>query len=66
MLHGDLATAWHYNAGLFFAIPIIIVYLLGELKRTTWLRYYRAISQPWVIYAILAAIILWWVGRNIC
>ena len=65
LLHGDILAAWHYNAGLLVAIPIVAVYLVGELKRTTWSRYYRAISRPWIVYALLAAIILWWIGRNI-
>ena len=65
LLHGDLASAWRHNAALLVAIPTVAVYLLGELKRTTWPRYYRAISRPWLVYTILAAIILWWVGRNI-
>ena len=65
LLHGDIPAAWHYNAGLLVAIPTVAVYLVGELKRTTWPRYYRAISRPWIVYALLAAIILWWIGRNI-
>lgn len=65
LLHGDIAAAWHHNAALLVAIPVVAVYLVGELKRTTWLRFYRAISHPWLVYTILAAIILWWVGRNI-
>lgn len=65
LLHGDLSAAWHYNAALLVAIPVLAVYLLGEIKRTAWPRYYRAISRPLVIYAILAAIVAWWIGRNV-
>lgn len=65
LLHGDITGAWHYNAALLVAIPILGVYLLGELKRTLWPRYYRAISHPLVICAILLALIAWWIGRNI-
>lgn len=65
LLHGDIVGAWHYNAALLVAIPVLGGYLLGELKRTTWPRYYRAISRPIVIYTILAAAIAWWVGRNL-
>jgi len=65
LLHGDIAAAWQHNAALLVAIPVVAVYLVGELKRTTWPRFYRAISHPWLVYTILAAIILWWVGRNI-
>ena len=65
LLHGDIAAAWQHNAALLVAIPVVAVYLVGELKRTTWPRFYHAISHPWLVYTILAAIILWWVGRNI-
>lgn len=65
LLHGDLASAWHYNAALLVALPVLGVYLVGELKRTTWPNYYRAISRPIVIYIILGALIAWWIGRNL-
>ena len=65
LLHGDLASAWHYNAALLVALPVLGVYLVGELKRTTWPNYYRAISHTIVIYIILGALIAWWIGRNL-
>ena len=65
LLHGDLASAWHYNAALLVALPVLGVYLVGELKRTTWPNYYRTISRPIVIYIILGALIAWWIGRNL-
>lgn len=65
LLHGDLASAWHYNAALLVALPVLGVYLVGEIKRTTWPNYYRAISHPIVIYIILGALIAWWIGRNL-
>lgn len=65
LLHGDIIAAWHHNAALLVAIPVVLIYLVGELKRTSWPRFYRAISHPAIICTLLAAIILWWIGRNI-
>ena len=65
LLHGDIVAAWHHNAALLVAIPVVLIYLVGELKRTSWPRFYRAISHPAIISTLLAAIILWWIGRNI-
>ena len=65
LLHGDIVTAWHHNAALLVAIPVVSLYLVGELKRTSWPRFYRAISRPAIICTLLAAIILWWIARNV-
>lgn len=65
LLHGDLSVAWHHNAALLVALPLVGAYLLGEFKRTSWPRYYRALSRPWLVWGILISVVVWWVLRNL-
>lgn len=64
LLHGEIARAWGYNAGLFVAIPLIAILRLGEMYRTKSQRIYRAIHHPIVPIAIMVGIIGWTVMRN--
>lgn len=65
LLHGQWSEAWHYNAGLLIALPVLAIYLLGEIKRTAWPRYYRAISHPLAVNLIPVALVAWWILRNL-
>ena len=64
MLHGDLAAVWHYNAALFFMVPLALLYgwheILGGDNRLLRLLY-----RPACIYAVGIAIIAWWILRNL-
>ena len=65
ILHGDLATAWHFNAMMIISIPILAIYTFAEFTRKRFVRLYLALNSPSVIWTIFAAVMLWWVGRNI-
>lgn len=65
LLHGDIATAWHYNAFIFFAIPVAIFYSIAEILRHRYPRLHNNINRPVVLIIITLAIIIWWIGRNI-
>ena len=65
LLGGDVAAAWRHNAALVVAIPLLILYLLGEMKRKSWPRFYALLNHSWVIIAILAAVVCWWALRNL-
>lgn len=65
LLHGDVAGAWHYNAGLIVAIPLVALFGLSEWKRTTWPRFYMKVNHPAVIISLFVIIIAWWIGRNL-
>ncbi len=65
LLHGHIADAWHYNAYIFFAIPVAAFYIFVESFRNEWpVLHYRA-TRPGIIIAIMLSIIFWWVFRNI-
>lgn len=59
ILHGHIAEAWHYNAALFFALPMCAVYALSP-RRMRGILY-----SPVTMAAIAVAGIAWFVGRNI-
>ncbi len=65
LLHGDLWGVWHYNAFLFVAVPLIVVYGYAEWRRTVHVRLYAVLSSRVAIYIVLALIIGWWVLRNV-
>lgn len=64
LLHGDLASVWHYNAALFLFIPMLIVLFVAELLRRRYPRFHDAVNSTWVVIATGVAIVLWWVLRN--
>lgn len=63
LLHGRVGEAWHYNAFVFFAVPVAVFYIVVEVGRRHWPRFYARMVHPAVIAAILTAIIAWWVYR---
>jgi len=65
ILSGDIYTAWHFNAVLVIFLPIIIAYIVAEVMRKKWQRFYLGMNNPWVILAILFVFIGWWIMRNI-
>lgn len=59
LLHGDVSAAWRHNAALFFAIPVIAVYMLSPRKIERWLY------SPVTLWCLAAAIAAWWLLRNL-
>ncbi len=65
LLNGDIAAAWHYNALMVAAIPAIILYSYAEITYKRHPSLYDNLNRPPVIWGIFAAIVLWWILRNI-
>lgn len=59
MLHGQIADAWHYNAAMFFAVPLCILYAISPRRLQPMLY------SPAALLAIAAAIAAWFIGRNL-
>lgn len=59
LLHGRIADAWHFNAALFFALPLAALYIAGPKRMRPFLY-----SRPTLITMILT-IIIWWIARNL-
>lgn len=65
LLHMDFPEAFHYNALLVCSIPIIIILLIAETLRKSKPSFYVKVHRPLYIYIYLAAVILWWIFRNV-
>lgn len=65
LLHGEVLTAWHYNAALLVAIPVIALYGYAELRRESSPRMYARLNSPVAITTIIVAVMLWWILRNL-
>ena len=65
LLHGQVAAAWHYNAMLVTAIPVICFYLLVSLGQNRWPRFYRVMFSRAVLFSLVGLILLWSVLRNV-
>lgn len=65
LLNGDFKAALGYNAMLIVAIPWIALCLFAEGQRTRRPRLYERLNAPLLIWLFLAAVVAWWLLRNI-
>ena len=65
LLHGDVATAFRYNALLLIAVPWIALCLFAETRRTRNPRLYARLNPQMLIWLFLVVMILWWLLRNV-
>ncbi len=63
LLHGRFAAAWAVNPAVFIAVPLAIAAVYAEMRPNGRLRRIL-LSMPSII-ALLAAIILWTIFRNL-
>lgn len=65
LLHGDVAAAWRFNAALVAALPVIALLLVAEVRRTRSPRFYLQVNSTSMLIGCAAALLLWWLARNI-
>lgn len=65
MLHGDFRAAWGHNAALFIGVPWLLLLSFASLARRRFPALFRALYSRPSILITLAAVMAWWVGRNI-
>lgn len=65
LLNGDVTGAFRYNAFLLIAIPWIALCLFAESWRVRNPRLYARLNSPLLIWLFLAALLIWWLLRNI-
>ena len=65
LLGGDLAQAWHYNAGLLVALPVMALYVLVEIAPKRLMCIDKVINSQWFILVVLACAVAWTVLRNV-
>ena len=64
LLHGDVVSAWHYNAMLLIFIPFIILLLIAETCRIGNPRFYRAVNNSYTIWISAIILVAWGIFRN--
>lgn len=65
LLHGDLATAFKMNGLLVISIPFILLLSYSEITRKRHPKLYVRVHSTYVIYSVLAIVIIWWITRNV-
>lgn len=65
LLHGDIAAAMRHNAFLLFAIAVIAVMVIVELRRDKWPRAHNFFTSGLFVGIILALALVWTVVRNV-
>lgn len=59
LMSGHFKEAWAFNQALFVAVPLAIVYAAARGK------FRKMLYSPAAIFSVAAAIILWWILRNL-
>ena len=65
LLHFHLKEAVRYNALLVFSIPLLLFLIVADIRKNRWPAVYRLSRNPVLSWGILAAILLWWLLRNV-
>lgn len=65
LLHGDFAAAWHFNALLVAAMPVVVLLAIVQLTRRHHPRLYNTLNSRTAIWTALIVLVAWGVGRNL-
>lgn len=65
LLTGDVIAAIKYNAIFVLSLPVISVYICGEVTKKRHERFFRIINSRAAIYSLLVMYLVWWVLRNV-
>lgn len=65
LLHGDMGTAFAYNAILVLSLPLVAFLLYLEVMRKKRPRLYSAFYQPWTPLILFTVFLGWGIARNI-
>lgn len=65
LLHGDIAAAWEANPMPIIVFPALAILAFSSAFRSRWPRFYALVNSAPVVIALAAAIIIWWVVRNL-
>lgn len=65
LLNLDLCQAFRYNALMVMSIPLLAFLISAEALKVRFPKLYRIGTSPVLSWSILAAVVSWWVLRNI-
>ena len=60
-----LGEAFHYNAALIACIPLLAFLITADIFKSRLPRLYNASRHPALGWTVLAAILAWWLLRNV-
>ena len=65
LLHGDVATAFHYNAYLLLVLIYFAAIAVSQIIYRRYRRLSDVLLSPLAAYTFLGSTLLWWVLRNV-
>lgn len=65
LLHGDFARAWNENAFLLCMLPLLALMTCAAIFRRRYPKLYMRLNSLPVIIGISAALVAWWLLRNL-
>lgn len=65
LLNLNLGQAFRYNALMVMSIPLLVFLISAEALKGRFPKLYRICMSPVLSWGILAAVLLWWVLRNL-
>ena len=65
LLHLHIGEAVRYNALMVLFIPLLLFLVVADLFKARFPKLYLASRNPVLSWSILAAILLWWILRNV-
>lgn len=65
LLHGDIISAWRFNALLVISIPVLAVMLPVQFMRRSRPQLYLKVFCTTTIWITFAVVVTWWIARNI-
>lgn len=64
LLHGDVETAWHFNAMLVLFLPFLVALLMAELFKGRYPLLYSKLNSSGTALVCAVALLAWWIIRN--
>lgn len=65
LLNGHFAEAWHYNALMILAIPLVALLVMSRVYAGRMPRLFMALRSTTISYLLIIVVLTWWIVRNI-
>lgn len=65
LLHGDITSAWTYNAMMLILAPLALAAIIIELAPSRFPRLHKAMTSRATILTAIGVIVLWTIARNL-
>ena len=65
LLHGHVGMAVRYNAAWLAGVPLVVLFVVAEAGRSRWPRFHRAVTGSATLLTVAAALLAWWLLRNL-